>query len=180
MDSEIEKIISQINQEEDIFAKTKLINYLIQEKQLRIVEVARRLKIKPPYLCHLLRLERLPPTIIDGYYSKLISISHLFVISRIKDKNKMLEAYEKILAKNLTVTQTEELVREIIYKTKTKGKYLSSEEKLRWIEKLKLKWQNLKLKIIQTQIRSKIIFEIRGNLEKTTLTVKEILEKLTK
>lgn len=180
MDSEIEKIISQINQEEDIFAKTKLINYLIQEKQLRIVEVARRLKIKPPYLCHLLRLGRLPPTIIDGYYSKLISISHLFVISRIKDKNKMLEAYEKILAKNLTVIQTEELVREIIYKTKTKGKYLSSEEKLRWIDKLKLKWQNLKLKIIQTQIRSKIIFEIRGNLEKTTLTVKEILEKLTK
>lgn len=180
MNNDVDKIIQQINQEKDIINKAKYLSFLVKDKQQRIIDLSKRLKLKSSYLCHLLRLNKLLPTIVDGYYSNLISISHLFVISRVKDKKKMLEVYEKILAKNLTVAQTEELVREINYNTKTKGKYLSPEEKLRYIDKFRSMWQNFKLKIIQTQIKGKIIFEKRGNLEETTAVLKEILEKLTK
>ncbi len=179
MNNEIEKIIRQINQEEDVFNRAKLINYLIQEKQLRIVELGKKLKIKPSYICHLLRLNRLPPVIIDGYYSKLISVSHLFVISRIKDKKKLLQVYEKILAENLTVAATEEVVRQILHNVKSEGDSLSYEERLKLIEKLKSKWQNLDLKIVQTRIKGKLIFEVKGSLKETSLTIKKILEKLT-
>jgi ParB family chromosome partitioning protein len=164
---------------EDIFEKAKLLHHLVYEKGKRIVDLSKELKIKPSSICHLLRLNRLPPLIIDGYYSQLISVSHLFVISRIKEEKKLIELYEKILAENLTVAQTEEEVRGILHQIKTKGQYLSKQETSRLTERLKEYSKNIKTKIVQTRIKTKLILEMKGSLEETTPLLQKILEKLT-
>ena len=179
MDSaEIVQIFSQIKEEKDVFVKARLIEDLIKKKQIRIVDIAKQINIKPSYICHLLRLNRLPTMVIDGYYSKLISLSHLFVISRIKDRDKIVYLYEKILAENLTVASTEEKVRQIIYQIETKGTRLEKEELTKIINKLKHKWSISNFKLIQTRIRSKLIIEIKGDLEETSYKIKNILDKL--
>jgi len=162
--------------ETDIFNKAKTFQQLITEKGMRVNELAKKYSIKPSYVCHILRLNRIPDMVIDGYYSKQISISHLFIISRIKDKEKLVLAYENILKKNLTIWQTEELVRELIYQIKTEGERLKKEESTQFINKFKEK--GIDVRIIQTRIKTKLILEIKGSLKETTGKLKELIKKL--
>jgi ParB-like chromosome segregation protein Spo0J len=177
--NDVEKIILQIKEEKDIFNKARLIQYLIKEKEIQLKNLSSKLEIKPSYLCHLIRLNKLPPLIVDGYYSKLISISHLLVISRLKDEKTMIQVYEKVLANNLTVAQTEAEVREILHQVKDKGEYLSKEKIKRFIEKIKKDFPNAKVKVIQTRIKGKIIFEIKDNVKNSSSFLEKIINKLT-
>lgn len=177
--NDVEKIILQIKEEKDIFNKARLIQYLIKEKEIQLKNLSSKLEIKPSYLCHLIRLNKLPPLIVDGYYSKLISISHLLVISRLKDEKTMIQVYEKVLANNLTVSQTEAEVREILHQVKDKGEYLSKEKIKRFIEKIKKDFPNAKVKVIQTRIKGKIIFEIKDNVKNSSSFLEKIINKLT-
>jgi len=179
MESQIDIYVSQIKSEGDIFNKAKLIKFITAEKGIRIVDLSKKLNIKPSYICHILRLNLLPELIIDGYYSKLISLSHLFIISRIKDKKKLMEVYEKIITHNLTIIQTEVLVRETIYGIKTVGNYITGAELDNLRARLKQENEIITLKIVQSRIKSKMIFEISGSLEKTTAVFKRLIDKIT-
>ncbi len=172
--NEKDKLVEQIKNETDIFNKAKLIEFIIKQKKERIVDLAKKLSMKPSYICHILRLNRLPDLVIDGYYARNISLSHLFVVSRLKNKDEIIKLYEKLLSKPMTVLQTEEIVRENLYGTKTKGEYIQKDEIKRFEDFIKR--DNIKVKIIQTRIKSKCIIEIKGNLEKTS----ELLRKLMK
>lgn len=174
----MEKILQQIKSETDPFLKAKLLRHLIKEKDLKIIDLAKKLNLTPSYICHFLRLNNLPEIVVDGYYSKMISLSHLFVLSRLKDKQKMIEIYEKVLVKDLTVVQTEELVREATHQIKTIGNYLTNDEKNQAVEKIESLGKNLKAKIIQTRIKSKVIIEIKGSLKETTEILKKVFQKL--
>jgi len=112
--------------------------------------------------------------VIDGYYARNISLSHLFVVSRLKNKDEIIKLYEKLLSKPMTVLQTEEIVRENLYGTKTKGEHIQKDEIKRFENFIKR--DNIKVKIIQTRIKSKCIIEIKGNLEKTYRIIKKINE----
>lgn len=175
----MDEAIEKIKNEKDVFSKAKLIRYLLREKNYRVIDLAKTLSITPAYICHLNRLNTLPVIIIDGYYSKLISISILFVISRIKDEKKLIEIYEKILGENLTVSQTEDLIREELYQIKNKGNYLKATEKVAMLNKINKKFPNLKTKISQTRTKTKILLEIPGNLLESSKTTKEIVSALT-
>lgn len=178
MNSETEKLIDNIKKEEDIFNKAKQITYVLKEKGLKIKDLAKELGFTSPYICHLLRLNKLPDIIIDSYYSKSINISHLFILSRINNQEKMLEAFEEILKKNLTVFQTEELVREYLYGIKTKGSHLRLKVKEEMLKKLSEKYPETKIKIIQTRVKGKIIIEIKGDLAKTSKIISAITNQL--
>ena len=178
MNSAIEKIISQIRLEKDYFIKSKLILSLIKEYDLKNKDLSVKLGIKPAYLSHIKRLSRLPEIIIDGYYSKNITLSHLFIISRLHDKKEMGSVYEKVLSKNLTVLQTEDLIRELLHDVKSVGLELTKEEKEVFINKIKNKYKDIQVKIVQTRIKSRLLIEIKGNREKTTPTIKSLLEKI--
>jgi len=180
MNEQIEVIIGQISQETDVFNKARLIKYLIKEHQLRVIDLEKKLNLKSSYICHLLRLNDLPPLVIDGYYSGLISLSHLFVLSRLKDEQKLINLYEKVLSDNLTVAQTEEALREVLYQIKTKGEYLKKEEIEKLTNKLKKIFPNLKIKLTQTRIKGKLIFEIKDNLEGSSKAISWLIDKLTK
>jgi len=175
MDSQMETLLSKLKSETDPFVKAKLIKTLNKDYEMKQIDLAKKLSMKPSYLCHFLRLNRLPEIVIDGYYNNDISLSHLFVISRLKEIEQIATVYEKVLAKNLTVLQTEELVREIRHGIKSKGETLSDEEKAKFLGQFT---DGTSAKIIQTRIKSKLIIEIRGSLEKTTKMLRSILQQI--
>ena len=176
--SEEDNLIESLKKETDVMQKVRLLTHLTKTLDVKIIDIAKKVKVKSSYICHLLRLKRLPEAILDGYYSDSISLSHLFIISRIKDKTRMIEVYEKVLGDSLTVKATEELVRDILYGIKTEGVYIGPEEKREYGEKVTGLRKNLKLKIIQTRIKSKIILEVKGNLENTSKIVRGLLKNI--
>ena len=180
MNENIDEIIQQIKDEKDVFSKAKLIRFLMREKNIKVKEIATKLNINSSYVSHYNRIYKLPDLVVDGYYSKLISISHLFVISRIKDPRKITEVYEKVLQKNLNILETEDLIREYLYEIKSDGTYLKEKVKNEIIANLSKKYHFLKIKIVQTKVKSKIIIEIPGNLEKTSKVIKEFLSDRTR
>jgi hypothetical protein len=171
---EEEKYVEQIKKETDVFIKARLLNLLKKEKGWRVIDLSKRLNLKPSYICHLLRLNRLPEIVVDGYYNKMISKSHLFVLSRLPSEKEMIKVYELILEKNLDVSKTEDLVREIVYQIKNEGDYLSLEEKEDLIKKIESLEENIKAKVIQTRVKGKLIIEIKGSLKKTSKILRKI------
>lgn len=178
MIQDITSLLDQIKTDKDIFQKSRLVDYVLKEKKLRIIDLSNKIGYKPSYICHLLRLKKIPDVIIDGYYSKSISSSHIFILSRLNDTHQMIKLYEKILGENYTVKQTEESVRELIHQIKSVGKYINKENIEKITEKIKEKYPEVELKIIQTRIKGRIIFEVKGSLEKSSKEIKKILNRL--
>ena len=168
MSFDLDQSVALIKQEEDIIQKVKKLSELVKLDEVKLKDVAAKLGVQSSYVCHLLRLTRIPDAVIDGYYSNNISLSHLFIISRLKDPAVIINVYEKVLSDTLSVKKTEELVRNILYGVKTQGEYLSQEEKEIFKEKIKTLKKNINLDIIQTRIKSKIVLEFKGDLENTS------------
>jgi len=175
---EVEKTVNMIKKEEDVFAKARLIRYLLRDKGMKVMDLAKKLRLTSSYVCHFNRLNNLPEIVVDGYYSKLISIGHLFLISRLKKKEDCIRIYEAILKDNFTINQTEEMVRDLIWGVKTKGEYLTMEKKENYEKQISHKYSDITLKIRQTKIRGRLVFEILGDLEKSSKIIKEILSKI--
>lgn len=179
MIQEIAPILKQIREDKDIFQKSRLIQYLLKEKKLRIIDLAQKIGYQSSYICHLIRLRNIPEVLIDGYYSKSVSSSHLFIISRLKDKKQMIELYEKILSNNSTVKETEAAVRNYLYQVKSVGKYLDDEYQRKASAKIAEKFPEAKIQVVQTRIKGKISIEIKGDLESTSKSMKALLDKLS-
>lgn len=171
-------LLKQIKESRDIFQKSRLLEYVIKEKNLRIIDIASKIGYKSSYICHLLRLKKIPDAVVDGYYSKSISSSHIFILSRLNDVHQMIELYEKILGENYTVGQTESEVRNYLYQVKSIGKYIDKENTEKLTKKIKEKFPDVDIRIIQTRIKGKIMLEVKGDLEKTSKEIKKILNQL--
>jgi len=164
MEQDILDYIEQIKRETDYFGKAKLVNFLIHQKHIKVKDLASALDLKPSYLCHIMRLNKLSEIIMDGYYSKLITMSHLFVLSLLHSQEDIMNVYEIVLRDGLTVLQTEDLVREKLHGITPGGEY---------IDKIKIQNSKSKLKesfgaetkIVQTRIKTKMIIEWKGSRE---------------
>jgi hypothetical protein len=178
MANTVEQIINQFKNQKDVFYKAKLLLELKREKGLAIKKISERTGMKPSYICHFIRLNRLPDIVIDGYYSKSISVSHLFILSRLKDPEQTNEAYEKILRNNFSVWDTEMMVRQYLYGINSVGKYLPLKNLEKINQQLAAINQKINLKIIQSRIRGKLVVEIKDSLEKTTPILNELLTKV--
>lgn len=178
LSNDLDKKIETIRLEQNILHKAKLIYELLRSEDLRLKDLAQRLNMKSPYLCHLLRLRKLPDIIMDGFYSKQISLSHLFIISRLPDKEKMIQAYEKILSESLTAKKTEEIIREMLFGIKTKGDYIRSDEKSEFVNALTTRDKHLSAELIQSRIKSKLTIEMKGDLELTTKAMKSLMSAI--
>jgi len=116
MIQDITSLLNQIKLDKDIFQKSRLIEYVIKEKNLRVIDLSNKIGYKSSYICHLLRLKKIPEVVVDVYYSKSISSSHIFILSRLNDKKQMIELYEKILGENFTVKQMVDKYEEVYAK----------------------------------------------------------------
>ncbi|MBI3619912.1 hypothetical protein HY214_02095 [Candidatus Roizmanbacteria bacterium] len=173
--AEIQGLIESVKNETNPVLRGRLIHFLVKDKQLRIKDLSRELKIKESYLCHLLRLIKLPEIVVDGYYSGLISLSHLFIISRLSKSQEMAALYERVLTDSLTAQQTEFAIREILHGVKTKGEYLKQEE---LADLVKTPARGTKIKVYQSRIKSKCVIEITGSLFDTNRPLRLLLAKL--
>ncbi len=178
MIQDVTSLLKSIKEDKDIFQKSRLLEYLIKENKLRIIDLANKIGYKSSYICHLLRLKKIPEAIVDGYYSKSISSSHIFILSRLNNQKQMLELYEKILSGGYTVSQTESEVRNYLYQVKSIGKYINKENLEKLTQKIKERYPELNIKIIQTRIKGKVILEIKGDLEASSKVLKNVLTKL--
>ncbi len=177
MSQDYEKYYDQIEKEDNIFVKARLISHLKKEG-LRTKDIGQRLKLQPAAVCHLLRLIRLPEIVVDGYYSHLLTASHLFIISRLKTVTDMNQAYEAILSNNLSVMQTESLIRDKLYHIKSDGTYLSNEERKKYTDRLTLGKRDVNCTVVQTRTKSQITMKMKGSLAQTTPWVKNVLALL--
>lgn len=162
MEQDVVDYIEQIKREPDYFGKTKLINFLIHQKNIRVKDLAEALQMKPSYLCHIMRLNKLSEIIMDGYYSKLISMSHLFVISLLQSQTDIMDVYEMVLRDNLTVLQTEELVRGKLHGVTSEGEYIQEDKIKNTKAVLKTRF-NADAKATQTRTKTKLLIEWKGS-----------------
>ena len=172
-------LYEDFNSESDHFKKSNILHKLSKELNVKFEEIGKNVNLSPSYISHIMRLKKLPDLIIDGYYSNLISITHLYIISRLLNPKEMIEVYEVVLTKNLTTIDTEYIVRQKLYGIKAEGTFMLDEEKKQISDKLK----NLlgsEVKIIQSRIKSKLIVEIKGSLKETTEKLKKFIELLNK
>ena len=175
---DVQNTLDIIKKEQDFFKKARLLEFLKNEKKMRIKDLSSSLELKQSYVCHILRLNKLPPIIVDGYYSKLVSISHLFILARLKNEADMVKAYEQVLTESLTALQTDELVRSILYNVATEGEKLPQYELREFNDRLSILFKHLQLKVVQTRVRGRLILEVRGGYKTTTPVLKKVMQRL--
>jgi len=105
---------------------------LIEEFGLTATEIGQRVGKSGPYISNTLRLLDLPDALKDGLLSGSITEGHAKAILGLEDINLMIVAYKRVLAENLGVRPTEEMVRRMKSKAeikpKTKREYEHTED----------------------------------------------------
>lgn len=169
-----DQTIEKIKREKDPFKKAQLIKSVIKNDGVKMKDVARHIDKTSSYICHLLRLLRLPTIVTDGYYSRTVSLSHLFIISRLKEQKEVIDAYEKVLVHNYTIQQLEECVREKLYNIRSVGERID-DRTLQRIESLfKSIDSDIMVSIVQTRIRASLIVRLKGTMKKTSVVLRAI------
>jgi len=161
MEPDVASYVEQIKNEQDYFGKAKLITFLVHQKNIRVKDLAQVLGLKPSYLCHVMRLNKLSEIVMDGYYSQLITMSHLFVISLLKSQTDIMDVYEMVLRDSLTVLQTEEIVRGKLHGVTSDGEYVEAKKIQDLTLVIKEKY-GADAKITQTRTKTKLLIEWKG------------------
>ncbi|HLD26841.1 MAG TPA: hypothetical protein VJB63_02705 [Patescibacteria group bacterium] len=169
-----DQTIEKIKTEKDPFRKAHLIRSSIKSGKITIKDSAHHLNKTSSYICHLLRLLQLPTIVIDGYYSRTVSLSHLFIISRLKDQKEVIKAYECVLMNNYTVQQLEEYVREKLYSIHTVGDRIDPQTVQRIERLFQSIDSNTTVSTIQTRIRTSLIIRLKGSMKKTSAFLRTI------
>jgi len=178
LNDEKQDLLKRFSNEKDVFLKSKLLESLVRNADMRVTEIARQTGVTTAYVSQIRRIVRIPDVLSDGYYAKLISASHLIIISRLKTEVDMLKVYEEVLSSSLSAVETEALVREKMYGIKKNGSYLSPEEKKEQMTFFSNLYPDTELSVIQTRIKSKLIFTFKGDLAHTGKLVRKMLQKL--
>lgn len=173
----LQEKINEIKSEKNPLRQARLISDLRELNLISNVKLAELLGVKPSHLSHLIRILRLPEIVLDGYASRLLSLTHLIIMSRVSDNDKLVALYEEVLSKSLTIVQTEHRVREILYQVDSHGEYLSTDTLRIYEERLTSALGAGNVKIIQTRIQCRIIIEMPGNLEITTKYLEDIASR---
>jgi len=84
---------------------------LIDECNLKHDEMAKRVGKERSTISNYIRLLKLPPDIQSGLKNKRISMGHARALISVDNPDKQLEVYKEIIAENLSVRNTEQLVK---------------------------------------------------------------------
>lgn len=176
MGEEVNDLLRQYSEESDPFKKSSILTTLRFTYNVPLITISKTVGSKPALLSHFLRLRKLPETVIDGYRSELITLSHLFIIARLSTPQEMVQAYESVLARSLSTTQTDDLIRKMLHNVETVGHTVSNEEMQKLTDQMKE--NGIDTKLTQTRIRSTLSFTTSGSLEETTKKLSSVIQKL--
>lgn len=178
MDPTLQSHLDKIKGETNVITKAKLLQFLNKEKDIAIKDIAIYLSTSSASICNIIRILKLPEIIIDGYYDKLISYTHLLIISRLNNPDEMIQTYEKVLSGPLTTAQTEEEVRRLLYNIETKGGRLDSSALDKLEDNLKDIDPDLNVKIVQTRVGARVMLKVKGDLDKSSSMLQKLSQRV--
>ncbi len=98
------------------------LNELYSTYRVKLGDLSKKLGKDTSTLSNKMRLLKLPENIQNGILNEKITESHAYQILKLKSKDAQLAAYNIIARKNLSVNQTEELIRKITMANKEEKK----------------------------------------------------------
>ncbi len=179
----LEMAIVENVQREDLnpIERAQSFERLIEEFGLPVSEIAKRIGKSDSYVSNTLRLLTLPDAIKDGLMSHAITEGHARAIAGLGDVKLMVDAYKTILSENASVRRAEDIARRL--KSETSKKPYSRIERIHNEELDKIASDLAQIveglvKITQSKVEARVVFVIRGNLEKTSRLIKSLHQKL--
>ncbi|KXK12304.1 MAG: Nucleoid occlusion protein [Microgenomates bacterium OLB23] len=127
MDSlKLAQILLHLRDEHDPIKKAHALKELHDTHDIAYSYIAKELEVSPAYVSSYIRLLRLPELVLDGYYTNTISLTHLFILARVKDKEQIVTLYENILTHGMSALELDEAVRNILHGTVSEGEPVHS------------------------------------------------------
>lgn len=162
---------------------------LISEFGQTPTDLAKKIGKSIAYVSNSLRLLTLPDGVKDALISGATTEGHARALVSLGEDTTIIEGFKQVLAKNLSVRQTEELVRKMKSETaapkqtwKTRGwlrpAYIEEIEK-DLAENLSKDGAETKVKIWQSRIQAKILLSFSGPIEKTTRILEKVRNSLS-
>lgn len=152
--------------------------------------IAKKVSKSVPYVINVLKLLSLPDAIKDGLLSGLISEGHARALSGIGDTRLMIEGYKVILKEKASVRRAEEIARRMRQKIE-EGLIPINKENIPQF--LKSRLDNIssdlesvfdnkttKVKISQTNIYTRVVFQFQGPVEKRFEQLGELYKEICK
>lgn len=151
-------------------------------------KISKRMGKSVPYVINVLKLLTLPDALKDGLLSGLITEGHARALAGIGDTRLIIEAYKIVLKEKASVRRAEDIARRM-KKRIEEGQVSITKENLPHFLKSKLdsistdfedvfKSDTTKVKIIQTNIATRITFQFRGPVEKRFDELKTLYKHL--
>lgn len=154
---------------------------LIDEFNVSVTEIAKRIGKSPAYVSNSLRLLALPDAIKDGIISNDITEGHARAIAGLTDVKLMVEIFKTILAEGASVRRAEELVRKIKEQTeplkRTVAEKIQSVELEKLVDEISRKI-NARIRVSQSKVSAKIQVVFKGPPDVTSAAVKALHQKL--
>ncbi len=180
----LEMAIIENVQREDLnpLERAQAFERLIEEFGLPVSEIAKRMGKSDAYVSNTLRLLTLPDAIKDGLMSGAITEGHARAIAGLGEVKLMVDAYKTILADNSSVRKTEDLTRRM--KAENQRKLHTRTERIHNEDLDKIASDMAQImdglvKITQSKVEARVVFVIRGNLEKTSRLLKDLHKRMT-
>lgn len=154
---------------------------LNEEFGMSILEISRRVGKSSSFICNSIRLLSLPDALKDGLISGTTTEGHVRALVAIEDPKLMIEAYKMLLKEEGNVRRAEEIAREIRAEGEKTFVYKRTKIHSEELEKMREKIAALldaRVEINQSTVAASISISLRGNLEKTTQTLKRIYRSL--
>jgi hypothetical protein len=168
-------LLEQLRSENDPIQQSALIAQL-KRQGVATKAIAQLMKVSPVHVSQLLRINKLPEMVLDGYYSKLVSLSHLIFLSRLRDDVMIERAYEQVLAGELSALATEQLVRELLYGIKTDQEQFDHAGIIQLQQMFEER--GVSLTVVQTRIGARVQLQMKGATAQTTPWLMSVTELL--
>lgn len=152
---------------------------LIDEFNLSVSEIAKRIGKSPAYVSNTMRLLALPDAIKDGLISADITEGHARAIAGLNDVKLMVEAYKTILAEGASVRRAEDLTRRIKERVNPlpetrQGRILS--EQLEQLSRELSKALEARVRVKQSTVSATIQIVFKGIPEATNKALESFLQ----
>lgn len=150
--------------------------------------IAKKVSKSIPYVINCIKLLTLPDAVKDGLLSGLISEGHARALFSIGDTRLIIEAFKIILKEKASVRRAEEIARRMRKKIE-EGEIPITKENLPQFLKSKLDnistdfeeifGKTTKVKISQTNVLTKVVFQFRGPIDNRYENLKRIYSLIT-
>lgn len=154
---------------------------LIDEFELTVTGISKRIGKSPAYVSNTMRLLALPDAVKDGLISTDITEGHARAIAGLQDVRLMIDVYKTILTEGASVRRVEELVRKIKEKVEPTSRTVAEKIQSVEVEKLaKTISDQLKARVTiqQSTVSAKIQILFKGSPEVTSSIIKSVSQKL--